>query len=72
MNVLDYESCKGNCCEASYAALTFSPVPVAPSISSITRSTGFSLPTANPDSSAGRIRSSTTEPERASLRNFKI
>ena len=70
MNVLDYESVRANCREASNAALTFSPVPVAPSISSITRSTGFVLPTAKPDSKAGRIRSSTTEPERASLRKF--
>lgn len=47
--------------------LTFSPAPVAPSISSMTSNTGLLLPTADPDSSAGRILSSTTEPERASL-----
>ena len=46
---------------------TFSPAPVAPSISSITMSTGFVLPTAEPDSRAGRILSSTTDPVRASL-----
>lgn len=51
-------------------ALTFSPAPVAPSISSITSRTGFVLPTAKPDSKAGRIRSSTTEPERASLQTL--
>ena len=42
-------------------------LPVAPSISSITTKTGFVLPTAEPDSRAGRIRSSTIWPVRASL-----
>ena len=46
---------------------TPSPAPVAPSISSMTTRTGFELPIAAPDSRAGRILSSTTVPERASL-----
>ena len=46
---------------------TLSPAPVAPSISSTMTRTGFELPIAAPDSRAGRILSSTTVPERASL-----
>lgn len=46
---------------------TLSPAPVAPSISSMMTRTGFELPIAAPDSKVGRILSSTTEPERASL-----
>lgn len=46
---------------------TLSPPPVAPSISSTTTRTGFLLPTIDPVSKAGRIRSSTTCAERASL-----
>jgi hypothetical protein len=48
--------------------LTLSPAPVAPSISSMTTRDGLLEPTIDPDSNAGRIRSSIMEPERASLR----
>src|SRR5258706_952500 len=50
-------------------ALTWSLPPVAPSISSIITSTGFLLPTFEPDSNAGRILSSTVPAERESLPN---
>jgi len=50
-------------------ALTWSLPPVAPSISSITTSTGFLLPTFEPDSNAGRILSSIVPAERESLPN---
>ena len=53
--------------ENNEAEHTLSPAPVAPSISSIINKTGLVLPTADPDSRAGRIRSSTMDPERASL-----
>lgn len=46
---------------------TLSPAPVAPSISSTITRTGFELPIPAPDSNTGRILSSTTVPERASL-----
>jgi hypothetical protein len=46
---------------------TLSLPPVAPSISSMITSTGFELPTDEPASSTGLIRSSIVPPERASL-----
>ena len=50
---------------------TLSPAPVAPSISSIITRTGFELPILAPDSNTGRILSSTTVPERASLMHYE-
>lgn len=51
------------------SALTWSLPPVAPSISSITTSTGLLLPILEPDSNAGRILSSIVPAERESLPN---